>query len=69
MDNKEEWIINNVDAEDFGVDITITCGHGRHEYFITLRQQDPRVAYLCCPGCHHMITGDILERTFTLRLK
>lgn len=68
--NKEEWIKENVDTFKLDTDtLPITCGHGKQEYVIQLRQLNPTVVYVCCPGCYHMISGDIIERVFTLSLE
>jgi hypothetical protein len=66
----DEWIEQNVDTFKFDKDIlVITCGHGVQEYFIQLRQSNPTVSYVCCPGCYHMISGDMIERIFTLKTR
>jgi len=67
MNEKEEWIKNNVDVKGYGIDISITCGHGRDDYVLTLRQQNPRVGYVCCPGCYYMLVGRILDDVFTIK--
>lgn len=68
--NNEEWIKENVDTFKFDKDIlSITCGHGRQEYFIQIRQLNPTIMYVCCPGCYHMISGDMIERAFTINVK
>jgi hypothetical protein len=66
MEHKK-WIKENVDTFNFDPDIlSITCGHGRQDNIIVLRQENPRVVYVCCPGCCHMILGEMIERAFTL---
>jgi len=66
----EKWIEENVDTFKFDTDVLcITCGHGLQEYIIQLRQLNPNVMYVCCPGCYHMISGDMMERLFTLKMK
>jgi len=64
----KEYLIKHVKlGEFFTDDVVLECGHGRQEYTIVLRQMEPTVIYVCCPGCYHMILGDMLERAFTLK--
>ena len=68
--NHKKWIKENVNTFKFDPYIlSITCGHGRQDYIIALRQEDPRVVYVCCPGCYHRISGDMMDRVFTLKTK
>lgn len=70
--NKTEYTDKHIKVDCFvGHDVVmIECGHERAGvYSIQLRQDNPTVQYICCRGCYHMISGDMIERAFTVKMK